>query len=78
MGNILIHYVSTKGYLSKREFNDVVFLLLENGENTQVNIKKIAVQLSYLLQELGYVDNQHQWHVVLPVKPDANRRDHCP
>lgn len=56
LGNILIHYISTKGYLSKREFNDVVFLLLENGENTQVNIKKIAVQLSYLLQELGYVE----------------------
>jgi len=56
LGNILIHYISTKGQLTKREFNDVVFLLLENGENTQENIKKIAVRLSYLLQELGYVE----------------------
>ena len=56
LGNILIHYISTKGQLSKREFNDVVFLLLENGENTQENIKKIAIRLSYLLQELGYVE----------------------
>jgi hypothetical protein len=56
LGNILIHYISTKGELSKREFNDVVFLLLTNGQNTQKNIKKIAIRLSYLLQELGYVE----------------------
>ena len=56
LGNILIHYFSTKGQLSKKEFNDVVFLLLEKDENAQENIKKIAVRLSYLLQELGYVE----------------------
>lgn len=56
LGNILIHYISTKGQLSIREFNDVVFLLLENDENKQKNLKKIAIRLSYLLQELGYVE----------------------
>ena len=56
LGNILIHYISTKGQLSKKEFNDVVYLLLDKGVNTQENIKKEAIQLSYLLQEIGHVE----------------------
>lgn len=56
LGNLLIHFISAKGQLDKNEFNNAVFSLLENIENSQENIKKIAVRLSYLLQGLAYVD----------------------
>jgi hypothetical protein len=56
LGNILIHYISTKGAVNKREFNDLVFSLLKSRKGIQENIKIIAIRLSYLLQELGFID----------------------
>ncbi len=56
IGNILIHYISTKGQLSKKEFEDCVFSLLQNETADQVNIKKSATELGYLLQDFGYLD----------------------
>lgn len=54
-GNILIHYISTKGQLSKKEFEDCVFSL-QNTTSDQINIKRSATELGYLLQEFGYLD----------------------
>lgn len=56
LGNLLIHYISSKGQLGKQEFNDAVFSLLKNDQIHSEDIKKAAVRLGYLLQEQGYVD----------------------
>ncbi len=56
IGNLLIQYISTKGRLSKEEFNKIVFSLLEKSVNRNFDIKKEAVKLSFLLQDLGYLE----------------------
>jgi hypothetical protein len=56
IGNILLHYLSTKGRVSKIEFNNAVYSLLEKIGKSEYDIKKIAVRLSFMLQEQGYVD----------------------
>lgn len=55
-GNILIHYISTKGQVTKKEFEDCVFSLLQNTIFDEINIKKSATQIGYLLQDFGYLD----------------------
>jgi hypothetical protein len=56
IGNILIHYISEKGQLSKKEFDDCVFSLLRSSLSVNNEIKNPAIRLRYLLQDLGYVD----------------------
>jgi len=57
-GNILLHYISTKGSLTKSQFNEAVYALLRDQIKVteNVNIKDIAKRLGYDLQNLGYMD----------------------
>jgi hypothetical protein len=56
LGNILLHYISTKGQLTKKEFEDCIFSLLRDTTAAQTCMKKSATQLGYLLQDFGYLD----------------------
>jgi len=55
LGNILINYISTKGKLTKSEFDQAVFKLLESI-GSEENIKQRANYLRYQLQDNGYID----------------------
>lgn len=55
LGNILINYISTKGKLTKSEFDQVVFKLLESIGSVE-NIKQRANNLRYQLQDIGCID----------------------
>jgi len=53
-GNILINFLSTKGKLSKQDFDKAVFSLLKKNEND--DIQKTANYLRYSLQDAGFID----------------------
>lgn len=55
LGNILLNYISTKGKLSKFEFDQAVFKLLRSA-GSEDHIKKRANNLRYQLQDTGYID----------------------
>ena len=67
-GNILIHYISTKGKLKKDEFDNAVFKLLENLDNNE-DIKKRANYLRYQLQDIGYIDYNAEKSLITINKP---------
>lgn len=54
-GNILLHYISTKGKLTKQEFDNAVYTLLKTAEKEK-DIKKQINRLRYNLQNLGFID----------------------
>jgi hypothetical protein len=56
LGNILLHYISTKGQITKNEFNEIIFSLLKDHQITAENVKQKSFRLSHQLQENGYVD----------------------
>jgi len=53
-GNIIINYLSTKGRISKFDFDKAVFSLLEN--NNDEDIQQRANYLRYSLQDAGFID----------------------
>lgn len=69
-GNILIHYISSKGQLSKKEFEDCVFSLLGNANSDINETKNPATQLGYLLQDLCYVDYNPEKSIFIINKPN--------
>jgi len=68
-GNILIHYIASKGQLSKKEFEDCVFSLLGNTNSVSYETKNPATQLGYLLQDLCYVDYNPEKIIFIINKP---------
>lgn len=56
LGNILLHYISTKGQINKNEFNEIIYSLLKDQQITSENVKQKSFRLSHMLQENGYVD----------------------
>jgi len=67
LGNILINYISTKGKLSKQEFDKAVFRLLDNSENE--DIQKRANYLRYSLQDSGFIDYNTKHGQIVINKP---------
>jgi len=76
-GNILINYISAKGKVSKTEYENAVFNLLQNVENNCKFKKQIRYSL-YSLQNLGYIDYDAEQGTIyinktsLIVKPTAS------
>jgi hypothetical protein len=76
-GNILLNYISTKGKLTKTDFDNIVFRLLENS-TVSYNPKKQIRYTLYDLQNLGYVDYDAEQGVVcinkssLVIKPSES------
>lgn len=68
-GNILIHYIASKGQLSKKEFEDCVFSLLGNTNFISNETTNPAIQLGYLLQDLCYVDYNPEKSIFIINKP---------
>ncbi|MBK9415438.1 MAG: hypothetical protein IPN61_18805 [Bacteroidetes bacterium] len=69
LGNILIHYISSRGQLGKKEFEDCVFSLLLNTNSESNQKKNPAIQLGYLLQDLCYVDYNPEKSIFIINKP---------
>lgn len=68
LGNILLNYISTKGKLSKSEFDQAIFKLLEKSTDNQ-DIKKKANALRFQLQDSGYVDYNGNTSCICANKP---------
>lgn len=68
-GNILLNYISTKGQLSKKEFEDCVFSLLDNTNTEITHSKNPAIQLGFLLQDLCYLDYNQDKSIFIINKP---------
>jgi len=66
-GNILINYLSTKGKISKHDFDNAVFSLL--GNNEEEDIQKKANYLRYSLQDAGFIDYDIQNGKITVNKP---------
>ena len=66
-GNILINYISTKGKLSKQEFDKAVFNIIENLENE--DIQKRVNYLRYSLQDSGFIDYNTKYGKIVINKP---------
>jgi len=66
-GNILINYISTKGKLSKKDFDKAVFSLIDNLKNE--DIQKTANYLRYSLQDAGFIDYDAQNGKIVINKP---------
>lgn len=62
-GNLLINYISTKGKISKSEYDSAVIHLLRDLEEKE-NFKKLIRYSIYDLQNLGYVDYDAEQGVI--------------
>lgn len=73
LGNTLLHYISTKGRISKIEFDNAVFScanqLIESKTIEFENFKKKANYLRYELQDLGYIDYDSSKSQIVVNKP---------
>ena len=62
-GNILLNYISTKGKLTKTDFDNMAIRLLENS-TAHGNPKKQTRYALYDLQNLGYIDYDAEQGVI--------------
>jgi len=62
-GNILLNYISTKGKLTKTDFDNIAIRLLENS-TAHDNPKKQTRYTLYDLQNLGYIDYDAEQGVI--------------
>ena len=65
-GNILINYLSTKGKISKQDFDNAIFSLFVNNEE---DVQKKANYLRYSLQDAGFIDYDIQNGKITVNKP---------
>ncbi len=67
-GNILINYLSTRGKISKKDFDYAVFSLFETNEDEEDIQKKVNL-LRYSLQDAGFIDCDIQNGKIIVNKP---------
>ncbi|MDD4411795.1 MAG: hypothetical protein PHO58_04800 [Bacilli bacterium] len=68
LGNILINYLSTTGRLSYYDFQQVITFLLESSEKKE-RISEIVKNISFRLQDLGFIDYDERNSRIIVNKP---------
>ncbi len=68
LGNILINFISTKGRLSYYDFEQVITYLIESSDEKE-EINKIAKDISFRLQDLGFIDYNEEKSSLIVNKP---------